>query len=176
MSNKPCPFCGNYISKVITIPTGWRDNPRVWYVECCNCESRGTRKYTEAEAIEAWNSRAPIEYDGWFYLPKPKEGIVDYCEPEMTKTENGYKVRQTVDVINEAARKWGDELGEYVMLRICEVWNTRSAGTCEITEVVRCRDCEHFEEIEGMFKWCSFHNMDVKEHDFCSKGERREND
>ena len=45
-----------------------------------------------------------------------------------------------------------------------------------IQPIVRCRDCKHFEEIEGMFKWCSFHNMDVKEHDFCSKGERRQND
>ena len=86
---------------------------------------------TEAEAIAAWNTRTPIEYDGWFYLPKPKDGIVQYGEPEMTRTENGYKVRQTADVVAEAARKWGDELGEYVMRRICETWNTRSAGTCE---------------------------------------------
>ena len=99
-------------------------------IMCNDCCSRGDVYDTEAEAIAAWNSRAPIEYDGWFYLPKPKEGIVDYGEPEITRTENGYKVRQIADVVDEAARKWGDELGEYVMQRICEVWNSRAERTC----------------------------------------------
>lgn len=78
--------------------------------------------FTEAEAIAAWNSRAAMEFDNWFYLPKPKEGIVDYGEPEITRTENGYKVWNTADVVDEAARRWGDELGDYVMRRICEVF------------------------------------------------------
>ena len=121
----PCPFCGGEAQVRGSFMDGFR-------VECCGLCFASTQRYrTEAEAIEAWNTRTPIEYEGWFYLPKPKEGIVQYGEPEMTRTENGYKFRQTADVVAEAARKWGDELGEYVMRRICETWNTRSAGTCE---------------------------------------------
>ena len=131
----PCPFCGgeaNTLHRPHVID--WR-----YSVGCNDDECRGfiglSWLYkTEAEAIAAWNSRAPIEYDGWFYLPKPKEGIVDYGEPEITRTENGYKVRQVVDVVDEAARKWGDELGEYVMRRICEIWNSRAERTCKQEE------------------------------------------
>ena len=126
----PCPFCGGEAR-------AWKyshpSHGEYWRVVCNepSCCISGDRP-TEAEAIAAWNTRTPIEYDGWFYLPKPKDGIVQYGEPEMTRTENGYKVWQTADVVAEAARKWGDELGEYVMRRICEIWNTRSAGTCHL--------------------------------------------
>ena len=119
----PCPFCGGNARLTTWTPTAAS-------ISCIMCGAH-FNTYTEAEAIAAWNTRTPIEYEGWFYLPKPKEGIVQYGEPEMTRTENGYKFRQTADVVAEAARKWGDELGEYVMRRICETWNTRSAGTCE---------------------------------------------
>lgn len=113
-------------------------------IMCNDCRSRGDVYDTEAEAIAAWNSRAPIEYDGWFYLPKPKEGIVDYGEPEITRTENGYKVRQIADVVDEAARRWGDELGDYVMKRICEAWNSRAERTCEFSIK------DNMNETEGM--------------------------
>lgn len=126
---KPCPFCGG---EAELHPTYDMDTNEVdgWFVWCnndtCECKPETGQFFTEAEAIAAWNSRAAMEYEGWFYLPKPKEGIVDYGEPEITRTENGYKVRQIVDVVDEAARKWGDDLSEYIMRRICEVWNTRT--------------------------------------------------
>ena len=125
---KPCPFCGG---EAVMLGTEQR-----WFNPACSnpdCGCEWTDSYaTEAEAIEAWNNRAPIEYDGWFYLPKPKEGIVVYGEPEITRTENGYKVWSSADVVDEAARKWSEELGEYAMQRICEIWNTCAERTCEL--------------------------------------------
>ena len=123
----PGPFCGGEAEL-----TGF-NAPEYW-VWCPNCKASADAHTGKENAIAAWNTRTPIEYEGWFYLPKPKESIVDYGEPSITKTDNGYKVRQFVDVVDEATRKWGDELGEYVMRRICETWNTRSAGTCEVVE------------------------------------------
>ena len=77
---------------------------------------------TEAKAIAAWNTRTPIEYNYWFYLPKPKENIIQYNEPRIKKTELGYRVEQPVEVIESAIRSWTDNLGEHIMKRICEVW------------------------------------------------------
>lgn len=127
----PCPFCGG---EAETLTAESMYGGYLFGIMCNDCRSRGDVYDTEAEAIAAWNSRAPIEYDGWFYLPKPKEGIVDYGEPEITRTENGYKVWNTANVVDEAARRWGEELGEYVMQRICEIWNTRAERTCEFVD------------------------------------------
>ena len=132
----PCPFCGGE-AEISHVRDICRD-PQDWYWgKCTSCHISGKHYPTETEAIAAWNTRAAVEFDNWFYLPKPKEVIVQYGEQEIAKTENGYKVRQLVDVIDEAARKWGDELGEYTMKRICEAWNTRAElvrGTCCIVK------------------------------------------
>ena len=125
---KHCPFCGGEAKMSHEVTCGYE----TFWIHCLECHSQANYGHTEAEAIAAWNSRAPIEYEGWFYLPKPKDGIVDYGEPEMTRTENGYKVRQIIDVVDEAARKWGDDLNEYIMRRICEAWNTRAELTCKV--------------------------------------------
>jgi len=142
---KPCPFCGEevFVRVDITLhPTQSRYRVGCDKNSSCHGWYGHSRYYnTEAEAIAAWNTRAPIEYDGWFYLPKPKEGIVDYGEPEITRTENGYKVRQIADVVDEAARRWGDELGEYVMKRICEAWNNRAERTCKLDRNDVCSEC-----------------------------------
>ena len=132
-----CPFCGGDDVNMGVRPHFREGKGNGWTVLCADCggsigyierpDGHFYAEYdTKSEAIVAWNSRAAMEYEGWFYLPKPKEGIVDYGEPEITRTENGYKVRQIVDVVDEAARKWGDDLSEYIMRRICEVWNTRT--------------------------------------------------
>ena len=128
----PCPFCGGE-ARVFHYSSAIRDE--VWRAVCDKpfC-AQGPDGYTEAEAAEAWNTRAAYEMDGWFYLPKPKEGIVVYGEPEITRTENGYKVWHIADFVDEAARKWGEELGEYVMRRICETWNTRADDYSQAAE------------------------------------------
>lgn len=120
---KPCPFCGGEAEPFN--PFGNADG--TWCVLCSECASATGFEQTEAEAIAAWNTRAPIEYEGWFYLPKPRDGIIDYGELEITRTENGCKIKQPVEVIESAIRSWGGELGEYAMKRICEAWNSRNA-------------------------------------------------
>lgn len=114
----PCPFCS-------AEPEVFSDGHRTWglvqHNEGCLFPVYPRHEIPESD-FSAWNSRAAMEFDNWFYLPKPKEGIVDYGEPAITRTENGYKVRQIVDVVDEAARKWGDDLSEYIMRRICEVF------------------------------------------------------
>jgi Lar family restriction alleviation protein len=115
---KPCPFCGGE-------PRYYAPGPIDHHIECVECYA-DIHRDTEAEAIEAWNTRASVEYDGWFYLPKPKESIVQYGKQRIEKTEHGYKVTQPVEVIESAIRSWSDELGEYIMKRICEAWSTRA--------------------------------------------------
>lgn len=133
----PCPFCGgeadeyegDYGNGIYCMMCG------AMVGEPIHLEYMTTKRVSIDEAIAAWNVRAPVEHDGWFYLPKPKESIVQYGEQRTEKTEHGYKVTQPVEVIEGAIRSWGDELGEYVMRRICETWDTRHVETCHPVEV-----------------------------------------
>lgn len=125
----PCPFCGGEASKRLFYKGKYR-------VHCNVCDaSSGDVFDTEAEAIAAWNTRAPVEYEGWFYLPKPKRGFVQYGTPQIEKTENGCKIRQPVEVIESAIRAYSYELDEYIMKRICEVFGSElGSGTCRIVK------------------------------------------
>ena len=58
---KPCPFCNAPVRQPpqnSTCPLG--DG---WYrfIWCDNCDAQGGERKTDAEAIEAWNTRAAIE-------------------------------------------------------------------------------------------------------------------
>lgn len=120
----PCPFCSGeaYTRSQAPYDTGYS-------VGCYDDECRGFIALswiykTEAKAIAAWNTRAPVEYDDWFYLPKPKKNVVQYSTPLIEKTEIGYRVEQPVEVIENAIRSWGNQLGEHIMKRLCEMWCT----------------------------------------------------
>lgn len=39
-------------------------------------------------------------------------------------------------------------------------------------EVVRCRDCLHFDSYGNTFGWCALHDIDGSERRFCAWGER----
>ena len=41
-------------------------------------------------------------------------------------------------------------------------------------EVVRCKDCEHYQYVEGGKPLCEWHRIACAYDDFCSYGERRE--
>ena len=187
MTLLPCPFCGSTKAPEISDVgeceecvrfddclhrqknhscEGCDEWERPMFVVCnyniSGCGTSGPYRKTRAEAIAAWNTRAPVEYDGWFYLPKPKENIVQYGEQRIEKTEHGYKVTQPVEVIESAIRSWGDELGEYIMKRICEAWSIRSAlgnGTCVITPIVpnsdmgRCSACGQIADVASNYCW-----------------------
>lgn len=56
---------------------------------------------------------------------------------------------------------------------IDEAWSKiEKAPTVDAVEVVRCKDCRHQTE-KG---WCCFHSSCVERYDYCSRGERRDDE
>jgi len=49
----------------------------------------------------------------------------------------------------------------------------REVPAADVVEVVRCNDCMHYEPCEGGKDYCWLNDMAVVENDFCSYGERR---
>ena len=80
-----CPFCGGEAALIENEPTeGFH------FVECADCAAHGSMTDRE-HAIAAWNRRAAMEFDNWFYLPKPKEPVVEVTE-ETTYEWGGAEV------------------------------------------------------------------------------------
>ena len=118
-----CPFCGG---EAETLTAESMYGGYLFGIMCNDCRSRGDVYDTEAEAIAAWNSRAAMEFDNWFYLPKPKEPIAEVTG--TTHAWDGTKVKTDVfyQVQEQAAINWAKELDEHIIKRICEVWNSRA--------------------------------------------------
>lgn len=55
---KPCPFCGGEAEVHPSNDWDAKFIGATFFVWCDRCESRGDYYNTEAEAIEAWNTRA----------------------------------------------------------------------------------------------------------------------
>ena len=118
---KPCPHCGGDYLHTMKLNNG------NWHIRCLDCDS-GIIAETEAEAIEAWNTRAPIEYEGWFYLPKPKEKLVEE-RFGIAETESGEICGVTsFELVNEAVARWRDDLDEKILRSISEAFRQ----TCKI--------------------------------------------
>ena len=122
----PCPFCGGEAEYGLTMAGE--------ETYCKKCHAAMPRLTTKAEAIAAWNSRAAMEFDNWFYLPKPKEPIVEVTE--TAHAWDGTKVKTDVfyQVQEQAVINWAKELDEHIIKRICEVWNSRAERTCKQEE------------------------------------------
>ena len=50
------------------------------------------------------------------------------------------------------------------------VYTAESTGE----EIVRCRDCVHFDAYGNTFGWCAFHDIDCSERRYCAWAERKE--
>ena len=122
---KPCPFCGGEADYMLDEREGYS------WVHCYNCASNGPDRDTEAEAIAAWNTRAAYEAEGYFFLPKPKEQLIYVAPLGGEETENGYKYQTGIRILEDAARRWANEIDNEVMRRIIECWNVQSCDKCE---------------------------------------------
>ena len=163
----PCPFCGSEAH--VCLDYEETHTPHVQYVvQCFSCFVTTQQFDTEAEAIEAWNTRAAYETDDYFYLPKPKERLITISEPIITETENGVRASYGIDVFEKAVRKWQEQIEcdseKEIIERICEVF--RPKRTCEnISEYrdddgVLHRDARIFRCSECGFKVNDFYGDD----------------
>lgn len=130
---KPCPFCGGE-AEVQHQSRKLYGDVVDWYGVYCKKPFCGfvSGQSTEAEAIAAWNTRAAMEFDNWFYLPKPREPIVEVTE--TTHAWDGTKVKTDVyyQIQEQAIVAWARELDEHITKRICEVWNPER--TCKFVD------------------------------------------
>lgn len=134
---KPCPFCGSEARQSCET----FERTTLHWVYCASCGSAGGYRHTEAEAIAAWNTRAAIEFDNWFYLPKPNEPIVEVTE--TTHAWDGTKVKTDVyyQIQEQAIVAWARELDEHITKRICEVWNPERTCHSEYSDRWECSEC-----------------------------------
>ena len=47
--------------------------------------------------------------------------------------------------------------------------------TADVVKVVRCKDCRHFRKIVDMITYCAISGAQIWDDDYCSYGEREEN-
>ena len=79
---KDCPFCGGDGEEVaLCYDTG--STPQTgtdWFVRCYVCHVETARRDTEADAIAAWNTRAPLPQPppviGWRWVPDEPTGAM----------------------------------------------------------------------------------------------------
>ena len=158
-----CPFCGGEAKTMCmdldSIEEGWQVWG-VWCVDDLHAEEHGGYQHghyidnyaTEAEAIEAWNTRAPYEMDGWFYLPKPKKRLGCYTD-RITLDDDGKTVKATsfgdFFAYADAIAEWqNDALNEQIVKRICEVFDPlRKCHETTIDKFFRgCSECGYMWE------------------------------
>lgn len=169
---KPCPFCGGEPDEY----EGEYGNG-IYCMECgamvgepIHLDFNVAERVSYEQAAKAWNTRAAMEFDGWFYLPKPKEPIVEVTE--TTNTWDGTKVRTDVfyQVKKKAIVNWAKELDENIIKRICEVWDTRAERTCCMTDRGECSECGAY----IVRAWTEVHDfngdmkrIDLRSHNYC---------
>lgn len=82
----PCPFCGGE-AEILTAESmhgGYLSG-----IMCNDCRSRGDVYDTEAEAIEAWNTRAPMSDEDLKILLDELGVSERTCHPVIAITEDG---------------------------------------------------------------------------------------
>jgi len=148
---KPCPFCGGeartWKYSHPTLGEYWRVACNSDLSDCCI----SGRADTEAEAIAAWNTRAAMEFDNWFYLPKPREAVAEIANTVNSFDGEKWTVQQFFKVQEQAVINWAKELDEHIIRRICEVWSRADEKTC-YSELDDCWECSE----------CGFHDAYVK--------------
>ena len=106
-----------------------------------------------------WN-----EGEGGYYLAEDVIPDIDNA-PTVDAVSRGVhdQVRWERDVAIEQLESYGISLGE----------------KADVVKVVRCKDCIHFDPEKALRPggiWCSYWGTDPDPDDFCSKGERKDNE
>jgi hypothetical protein len=86
------------------------------------------------------------------------------CNEKCPQAERAYQIAVTRQAVTK-------ELVRYIKMIECGL----------LVEVIRCEKCKHFSprnEIEGVSwtGWCNYGEFHTDEDDFCSRGERKENE
>ena len=81
-----------------------------------------------------------------------------------------------VPFVNWLNANMGTEAMRHLMQEVID--GIDEAPTVDAVEVVRCKDCKNWQQsVDGITKWCSvMRGRETKYDDFCSCGERREED
>lgn len=147
---KPCPFCGGE-AEILTAES--MHGGYLFGIMCNDCCSRGDVYDNEAEAIAAWNTRAAMEFDNWFYLPKPREAIAEIAETLNSFDDEKWTVQQFFKVQEQAVINWAKELDEHIIRRICEVWGRERTCKNEDDDPdawFKCSECGLHSKLEIM--------------------------
>lgn len=74
----------------------------------------------------------------------------------------------------------GSVLGRHTGLADCIASEISSLAAADVAPVVRCKDCQHWKRNVGLTDspngHCFEHDIDTNGRDFCSYGERKDND
>lgn len=115
---KPCPFCACHHITTASGQAEFEDEPD-WVAACAGCHAE-VRGDTEAEAITAWNTRAPTE-------PNPCRGIFDHKWLDAECVHSGCQslflaeAREALRALVFAARTSGGTAGpDEALMAACE--------------------------------------------------------
>lgn len=73
--------------------------------------------------------------------------------------------------LSEKTRKYGGDHSGYDTMMMYEIQDTIEDLPPIQPEIVRCKDCKHFESEYG---YCDYYQWNMTGGDFCSKAEKRE--
>lgn len=100
---RPCPFCGGAASVITDHETATA------YVMCETCDACGGRRETPANAIAAWNTRAPdpriAELEAEVARLKLSERVAKAADAH-DKAINTRREHSTFNTLQEAIFKW----------------------------------------------------------------------
>ena len=125
----PCPFCGGETEWWQQF--GWDRKPLGYVAGCCFCGIQTWICDTKEQATETWNKRAAYEAEGYFFLPKPKEQLFYITPLGVKETENGYAAQTGYTIMEEAVKRWANEIDNEILHRIIECFNASAERTCQ---------------------------------------------
>lgn len=91
---------------------------------------------------------------------------------EYIEREKAFKLIKEQKEKETGAYSKGRNTGLFVAMSIIK--NKEALPNADVVEVVRCKDCRHYETCNHGKDYCWLLDMGVVENDYCSYGERKE--